>query len=222
MVARSTPPETDRQTGGRPSSSPGRLLLGWRRLLTRLFYGSERAGTDSGRRAAPQIARLVLPYLADPGGTLAGAERTKAGDLRVWGLSALAFGAVTRIAVTLALRPVREGVVEAFVDAAWLLGWAWARWAIMRVAAGGAREDRDRVDAAAGPALLPFALAVVFPLDAVALLASWWLTYRGLLGLGSRPETARRATVLAFGGQVIVAVGAWFARGTLIAWMARG
>ena len=217
MVARTRTSETAaRERKGCLILSPAGLLLGWRRLLTRLLTAVRRERSADGRAAGP-LGGAVARYLSDPAGALSAADDERIAELRAWGLTALVFGAAVTTGIALLVGRDLRSLVSAAGDAVWLIAWAYLRRAIMGLSAGQSESTRGAVDAAWAPALMPFAPAVTFPLDILALAASWWLTYRGMSGRGAPLAAARRATLLAFGGQVVVGMAAWLARGALLA-----
>lgn len=130
------------------------------------------------------------------------------------GAVALATGVVLSFAMPGALG---TPLVRRFLSAGWMAAWALARLFVMRTAATGRLAgERARIDDAWGPALLPFAVAVIDPLPLVALAVSAWLTMRGFDGLGIDRREARRVVAIAFGGQLVAEVAAWLARGGLV------
>jgi hypothetical protein len=130
------------------------------------------------------------------------------------GYACLAAGA----AVT-ALLTLRGGMgpLAAATDAAWLVVWAAARYAIMRLASGETLRARPSWLAVAwAGGLIPLVLAVTPLLRAAALVASAALTWRALRAAG---VPAREATVVVgwgFGGQAAVEIVAWIVRGGVI------
>jgi hypothetical protein len=191
-----------------------RLFLGWRRLLTRLLGGVRGQRPSEARVPFRDRSREALAYLREPSASLGAADGGTLARLRATGIGALALGCVLLLAVgaLTGASPIRI-----VLDATWLVVWACARLVIMRLVVG---RDRGKVDRAWGPALIPEAFAFAFPFDLAALVASAWLTERGLIGIGTEPRRARAAVAWAFGGQLVVAVAAWVARGGLIALIA--
>jgi hypothetical protein len=209
MVARDRGTASPSSATTGPGRGPaGRAFLAWRRLLTRLLLRGRR--TVPGRPAVP-LAALVGSWVRDPAEAL---REIAAADLRRLGgvgIVALLTGAAGGAVVTVA----RAGrPLAALVGAASALLWAAARFGVLRLATP--PTEGARVADAWACGLVPLALAVIFPLDVVALLASWIYTLRSLVALGLGRRTAWTATGLAFGGQVAVAVAVWALRGGLI------
>jgi len=155
-----------------------------------------------------------MRYLRDPASTLASADTAGRSSLKVAGAASVAIG----VALSLALpAPVGGPLVRRFLSAGWVAGWALARLFVMRATSRGTlARDRHDVDDAWGPALMPFAFAIIEPLPLAALAVSAFLTLRGLAGLGADRAESRRVVALAFGGQLLVEAVAWLARGGLL------
>jgi hypothetical protein len=162
-----------------------------------------------------QARHRGLPrYVRDPVGTLAAADADGRARLKEAGAGALALGVVLSFLVP---EPVADPVVRRFLAAGWVAAWALARLLIMRTVARGELARRhSSIDDAWGPALLPFALAVVDPLPLVAFAVSAALTLRGLEALGADRREAMRIIAIAFGIQMAAEVAAWLARGGLV------
>jgi hypothetical protein len=155
-----------------------------------------------------------MRYLRDPAGTLRSSDAESRALLKDAGAVALAAGVVLSFAVPAALG---TPIVRRFLSAGWMAAWALARLFVMRtVARGSLAREPGRIDDAWGPALLPFAVAVLDPLPLVALGVSALLTLRGFEGLGVEQREARRVVAIAFGGQVAAEVASWLARGGLV------
>jgi len=159
-------------------------------------------------------------YVRDPAGTLSCADADGRARLKDAGAAALALGVALSFLVPEALT---TPVVRRFLAAGWTAAWALARLYIMRTAARGGLASRGSViDDAWGPALLPYAFAVVDPLPFVALAVSGLLTLKGLEALGAERREARRVVVIAFGAQAAAETLAWLARGGLVYLLALG
>lgn len=196
---------------GDPLSGP---FLAWRRLLTRLIRGTARLGAALAGSRPVRTAAAAARYLRDPAGTLAAASTAERSLLKEAGAAALVLGVALSFAVPAA---VGAPTVHRFLAAGWTAAWALARLFVMRTVARGPLAARpDRIDDAWGPALLPYALAVIDPLPLAALAASAFLTLRGLDGLGVERGEARRTVGIAFGGQLVFELLAWLARGGLL------
>lgn len=189
------------------AASPGVLWWrDWRRRVSRNVRWRPPA------RPRPLVAaRLAIAYLRAPARTLARATGADRMRLVTAGALALSVGALASLALAIA---TGGGWVPSLLYVAWLVAWALARLAVLRLTAP-ARDDRSPrlVEAAWGPALLPFALALASPLDLLALAASAALTYVGLGAVGYQRRDAIRCVAWAFGGQLAVEVAAWIARG---------
>lgn len=177
----------------------------WRRTLARVFR------TRPLARPRPlRAARLALSYLAAPSRTVREADPRDRMRLVTAGATALALGALGALAF--GVRGGKDWLPSLFT-VVWLIAWALARLAILRLSAPAAFRGSPRpVEAAWGPALLPFALAIASPLDLVALAASAFYTLAGLQAVGFARRDAVRGVAWAFGGQVAVEVLAWIAR----------
>jgi hypothetical protein len=178
------------------------------------FHGISRGTTALLRSRPVRAAVLASRYLGDPSGTLSSTDRAERALLREAGGGALALG----VAISFAIPPaIGTPLLQRFIAAGWVATWALARLFVMRLTARGALgRDLTRVNDAWGPALLPFALAVVDPLPLIALGVSAFLTLRGLAGMGVDRREARRVVAIAFGGQLAAEVVAWLARGGLV------
>lgn len=210
MVARSNDdsPPPDGQSPADPVSG---LLHTWRRLVT-ATREVVRRGADGLPASRPARAlKSAARYVRDPDGVIAGADDDTLTRLAEAGAAALAFGAALSYLAGMAL-----GVppVQRFLSIGWLAGWALVRLLIMRIAGRGRPfARRSAVQAAWGASLLPYLVAVAWPLDLVALAASAVLARRNLVALGSSVAEANRAVLLAFGGQAAAEALAWAARG---------
>jgi hypothetical protein len=215
MVALPTRPAPAPEPAPRSAGGPiAALFLAWRRLLTGSARGARRGGRALAASRPVRAAALAMRYLRDPADTLRTSDSDGRALLKNAGAVALAVGVVLSFAVPGALG---TPLVRRFLSAGWMAAWALARLFIMRTAAKGAlARDPARIDDAWGPALLPFALAVIDPLPLLALAASALLTLWGFQGLGVERREARRVVVIAFGGQVAAEVVAWLARGGLV------
>jgi len=164
------------------------------------------------------VLRAMAAYLRDPAGTLASADDSRRTRLKEGGSVALAVGVALSFLV-----PAAFGVplLRRFLAAGWTAGWALARLFIMRTVSHADSRRRSRsIDDAWGPALAPYALAVVEPLGLVALGVSAWLTWRGLIAVGWTRREASRMTAWAFGGQAAAETAAWIAQGGFVFIMA--
>jgi hypothetical protein len=202
----------------RPDTGPvgpfAALFLAWRRLVTAGFRGIATAGRALGASRPARAALIAARYVRDPVGTLAAADADGRARLKEAGAGALALGVVLSFLVP---EPVADPVVRRFLAAGWVAAWALARLLIMRTVARGELARRhSSIDDAWGPALLPFALAVVDPLPLVAFAVSAALTLRGLEALGADRREAMRIVAIAFGIQMAAEVAAWLARGGLV------
>jgi len=190
------------------------LFMAWRRLLTSVFTAVGRGVSSVGGSRPLRAAMLAVRYLRDPAGVLAAADAGQRSLLKEAGAVALAVGVALSFAVPATVGPP---LVRRFLAAGWVAAWALARLFIMRsIAHGRADGTRSAVDDAWGPALLPFAFAVVDPLPLVALGVSALLTLRGLTGLGIERRASRRLVAVAFGGQLAAELLAWVSRGGLL------
>ena len=104
-------------------------------------------------------------------------------------------------------------MVPSLLYVVWLIAWALARLALLRLAAPSTFPNaRDAIESAWGSALLPYLLALATPLDLFALAASAALTYRGLVVVGLGRRDATRCVAWAFGGQIAVEIASWLGR----------
>jgi hypothetical protein len=212
-----TPPEPPRTPGSGPLAA---VVLAWRHVVTRVFalLATARSRIVASRPAS--VAAMTVRYLRDPAGTLASADEDGRARLKEAGAAALALGVTVSFLVP---GLVGAPVVRRFLAAGWTAAWALGRLFIMRVVARGElRTHPPRVDDAWGPALLPYAAAVIDPLPLVALAVSAALTLTGLQALGTDRDEARRVVGIAFGAQAVAEIAAWLARGGLIYLLALG
>ncbi|MDO8915194.1 MAG: hypothetical protein Q7W16_03845 [Coriobacteriia bacterium] len=208
---RAPAPEPSQRSADGPVAA---LFLAWRRLLTAGIRGACRGGRALAASRPVRGAALAIRYLRDPAGTLRASDADDRTLLKSAGAVALTAGVVLSFAVPGALG---TPLVRRFLAAGWMAAWALARLFIMRTAARGAlARTPSSIDDAWGPALLPFAVAVIDPLPLLALAASALLTLRGFEGLGVEAREARRVVFIAFGGQVAAEIVAWLARGGLV------
>jgi len=187
------------------------FFTSWRRLLTTVFSALTRSGS-AARGAAMRWAgqwRLALRALRDPA-TASETEHRRAAAL---GLRAFAAGLLAAGGVSLAAGgPWRAVLALVVIESLW----AVARWIIIAASLRGSRtaaRTPSGIPFAAG--LIPYALALDPALRVAALLASWWLTVRGLRATGRSRRDARFAGAWAFGGQLGVAALGWLVRGGL-------
>jgi hypothetical protein len=230
MLARTAPDERSgtrhmvalpiRPTGGaggprKGASGPlAALFLSWRRLVTAAFRGVASGGRRLASSRPARAMVMAVRYVRDPAGTLACADADGRARLKQAGATALALGVALSFLVPAA---VTTPLVRRFLAAGWTAAWALARLFIMRTVAKNDLADRRSViDDAWGPALLPYAFAVVDPLPFAALAVSGLLTLRGLRALGVDRREARRVVVIAFGAQVAAELVGWIARGGLV------
>ncbi len=187
------------------------LFDAWRRVITRAAGSARRAYSLVKSSSTVAVATLAARYVRDPDGTLRSADAAQRKRLKEAGAAALAIGVALSFLV-----PASFGVpvLRRFLAAGWTAAWALARLFIMRATARGtlAADPRPIADAW-GPALLPFAVAVVEPLGFLSLGVSAWLTARGLVALGTQRAEARWVVAWAFGGQFATEIVAWLARG---------
>jgi hypothetical protein len=130
------------------------------------------------------------------------------------GYACLVIGAAATALVTLG---GGLGPLAAATDAAWLVLWAAARYAVMSLASGEVLRSRAsslRVAWAGG--LIPLAFAVTPLLHASALVASAALTWRAVRAASASAREATAVVGWSFGGQAAVAVLAWIVRGGVI------
>jgi hypothetical protein len=215
MVALPTRPTPGQERPSRRRVGPvAGLFLAWRRLLTDGARGAGRAARALAASRPARGAVLAVRYLRDPAGTLRDSDAGSRALLKDAGAVALAVGVLLSFAVP---GVVGTTLVRRFLSAGWMAAWALARLFIMRTAAKGslARVPAP-IDDVWGPALLPFAIAVVDPLPFVALAFSALLTLRGFDGLGVERRESRRVVAIAFGGQLAAEVAAWLARGGFV------
>jgi hypothetical protein len=178
MVALPTRPSPTPGSGPRDTLGPvSGLFLAWRRLLTSVLRGTRHGAHATMSSRAARATGLAMRYLRDPAGTLRSSDAADRVLLKNVGAAALAVGVALSFAVPGALG---TPLVRRFLAAGWMAAWALARLLIMRTAARGAlARDPSPIDDAWGPALLPFAVAVLDPLPVVALAVSAVLTLRG-------------------------------------------
>ncbi len=221
MVALPIEPPVD--PGRTPTSATGpfaALFLAWRRVVTAAFRTAAKSGRSLASSRPARTAIMAARYVRDPDGTLASADADGRARLKEAGAAALAIGVALSFLVPQA---ITTPVVRRFLAAGWTAAWALARLYIMRtVAKGDLAARRSTIDDAWGPALLPYALAVVDPLPFAALAVSGLLTLKGLRSLGVERGEARRVVAIAFGAQVAAEIVAWIARGGLVYILALG
>jgi hypothetical protein len=218
MVARAPSqglPDPDRPPEGGPIAD---LYTAWRHAVTEMLRAPGRAVRAAGCSRPALVLRAGAAYVAHPAATVANADARTRDRLTTCGGLAFAVGIVTAFALSAALR---EPPARAFLTAAWTITWAITRYLIMKLATRRLEKGRT-LEWAWAPALIPFAGAVAFPLGIAALASSAYLTYAGLTGLTVGRRDATRAVALAFGGQALVEVAAWLARGGLVALAAYG
>lgn len=116
-----------------------------------------------------------------------------------FGLRSLAFGLLVTVAIMLADgRPLRAGLGIVFAE----LVWAGGRYAVLATLVSPRTLRRPRLVAAYLSGLIPYLIGVTPALRIASLVASGWLTYRGLRGAGLDRGPARTAIAWAFGGQL--------------------
>ena len=109
------------------------------------------------------------------------------------------------------------GAFAAATDAAWLIVWAAARYAVMRLASGDVMRKRpSAVMVAWAGGLFPLIFAATPALHAAALVVSAALTWRALCAEGAPTREASLMVGWGFGGQAAVEVVAWVVRGGII------
>lgn len=212
MVAR---PEAPGSGAGASEPDPVKSLFrAWRQIVTRgLRLPGALARAASRSRVADSL-RLGIRYATNPADTLRAGSARDLDRLKDAGAGALVVGAGLAFAVSAA---TGAAPARSFLAMGWTAAWALARLLILRLALpAGRRQAAD----AWGPALLPYSVAVIFPLDLLALALSARLTHRGLTALGVGRKDALRAVAWAFGGQLAVELIAWTGRAGLLALVA--
>jgi hypothetical protein len=108
-----------------------------------------------------------------------------------------------------------SGLVAGIVLAATELLWAGARFIIIAVMMPSGVIDRPRLSIAFFAGLVPYLFGTTSALRILSLVASAYLTWRGLQGAGVRRLDATRAIGWSFGGQAGVIATGWLLRALL-------
>jgi hypothetical protein len=209
MVARPQGPRAPRRLSG-PDFVAG-VFGQWRAVVSRVLraIASSPLWTGAGVWLA-DVSRFVVR----PAEVMCSDDARPRLLVSRTGYACLAVGAVVTALLTLS---GGTGPIAAATDAAWLVVWAAARFAVMHLASGEvlrARASSLRVAWAGG--LIPLAVAVTPLLHAAALVASAALTWRALRASGAPQREATAVVGWGFGGQAAVEVLAWIVRGGVI------
>jgi hypothetical protein len=209
MVARPQSPEA-------PDRSPARGLVAsvfghWHAAVDRVARAVASAPWRSGAGAA---MTATWRFVVRPSEVMATDDPRPGGLASRTGYACLAAGAVAAALVTFL---GRQGGAAAATDALWLVMWAGARYAVMRLASGDVLRTRtSALTVAWAGGLVPLILAATPLLHAAALVASAALTWRALRAAGVPRREASAVVGWGFGGQAAVEVLAWIVRGGLI------
>ena len=184
------------------------LLRTWQSWLTE----TNRDGVEMSGAWHSQWHALVV-HLRDPRTHWQTRDGTAIAATAAFGIRALAFGLLTATAVLLAAeQPLRAGIGAAFAE----LVWAAGRYAILALLLTPRPLRRRRLVAAYLAGLAPYLFGVTPGLRLVSLVASGWLTYRGLRGAGLAAKPARSAIAWAFGGQLALTLLLGFGAGVAL------
>ncbi|MBN2846870.1 MAG: hypothetical protein JXP72_00250 [Coriobacteriia bacterium] len=204
MVARDMPP-TDPVDSLRAllGAIAGGLFRGWRRLLTALVSGTRWTARGLGDAAARWAARwrYEARYIRSPVVAWAGGDDTVPATAAAVGISSLGFGILVGAGIALASgATLAAAVIAGLIECAW----AGARLAIIVLLLDRDGAHRGRLRTAYLAGLAPYAMALTGGLRLVALVASAYLTHRGLEGAGIDRRDATLGVAWAFGGQLAV------------------
>jgi len=209
MVARPQDPRASKRTPG-PDLAVG-VFGHWRAAVSRV---ARAAGSAPSRLAADVWLTSITGFVVRPGRVMAADDQRPSLLVSRTGYACLAAGAVVAAIVTFG---GGLGAVAATTDAVWLVLWAAARFAVMRLASGEALRGRvPTLTVAWAGGLMPLILAATPLLNALAVVASAVLTWRALRAAGAGTRETTWVVGWAFGGQVAVEILAWIVRGGLI------
>ena len=209
MVARTDDAKTPGD--GRSAKLLASLFGHWRAAVSVVF----RALRSTPARAGADVwLAAVTRFIARPEQALSGEDPSSVRIVSRTGYVCLAVGSALAAVVTWRSG---AGALAAAADAAGLLMWAGARWAVIRLAAIGKMRARSAaIDAAWAGGLLPLVAAVTPVLDVVALAASAVLTWRAIRAAGGSKRETWLTVGAAFGGQATVEIVVWLVRGGIV------
>jgi hypothetical protein len=183
----------------------------WRVAVTRAFHAArtapERLGVDAWLASVTHFALSPVDVMAS-GDTHAAVQVSRTGYV------CLAVGATVAAFVTFR---GGAGPAAAATDAVWLVVWAAARYAVLRLASGDDMRLRPSAVAVAwAGGLVPLVFAATPVLGVAALVASAALTWRALRAAGAEGREVTRVVGWSFGGQAAAEAAAWIVRGGVI------
>lgn len=200
-----SPPE------GRPSAvgaGPAALFTAWHRLLTRVawaFVHLARRCRAIGTAWSSQWMRL-RDYHATSTGPWQPADARARETAAALGVRAFAFGLVLAGWAAMSARNAWiPGVAIVLTEVLW----AAARYVIIALLMPKGAVGRAQLSTAYLAGLIPYVLGATAALRVVSLVASGYLTRRGLLGAGVTRRDADRAIGWSFGGQAAVFAAGW-------------
>lgn len=193
---------------GRPYRVARGLAAAWHRAASAVPIRAARILRAAATKWASQWTR-VLKYLrtaGEPWCVEGARERETAAGA---GLRAFAFGLIL---AGWAAGSARNALLPGVALVAAEVLWASARFIIIAWLMPTGAIDRGRLSTAYFAGLIPFVFGITMPLRVISLLASGYLTRRGLLGAGVPTHDANQAVAWSFGGQLGVAIVGWGGR----------